>query len=264
MAKTTNTKAVATKKATDVANFGFDFEVDAGGGMEHTDRESFAIPFLRVLQKISPQCDEADAAYIPGAKGGMLFNTVTGKLYEGEVTFLPCAYQRRFIQWAPRGSEGGYRGDWLPEEVAKMRASGEITEEEGRLYLGEANEKKSDRLVDTRSHFGLVVEDDGAVSQVILALSSTQIKKSKQLMSMLSSARIKTAKGMVTPPTWMNRVKISTVLESNDQGSWYGVKFEADGFITDGELYEAGKAFHDTVLAGEAKVSYETSADDKF
>lgn len=256
MAKTTS-KAVAKKATDDVMAVDFDFAADSGGGMEHTDRDSFAIPFLRVLQKISPQCDEADAAYIEGAKGGMLLNTVTGKLYD-EVIFLPCAYQRRFIQWAPRGGDGGYRGEWLQDDVARMRASGEVTEEDGKLFLGEANEKKSDRLVDTRSHYGLVIDpEDGSVTQVILSLSSTQIKKSKQLMSMLSSARVKTKDGLITPPTWMNRVRITTVLESNDQGSWYGVKFEADGFLTDAELYAAGKSFHDTVMAGEARAAYD-------
>jgi hypothetical protein len=223
---------------------------DSGAGMENADREAFAIPFLRVLQKISPQCEEGNAAYIPGAKGGMLLNTVTGKLYN-EVTFLPCAFQRRFIQWAPRGTEPSFQGEVLPEVVAEMRADGRVTESEGRLYVGEPNEKKSPRLSDTRSHFGILVDDEGA-SGVLLSLSSTQIKKSKQLMSLLSAARIN---GTI-PPTWMNKIKITTVLESNDQGSWYGVRFEADGFIDSPELYRLGKDFHDTIMEGKAKADY--------
>lgn len=230
----------------------YDFQADAGGGMEHTDKDSFAIPFLRVLQKISPQVDEDDPQHIPGAKGGALFNTVTGELYDGKegVEFCPVAYQRRFIQWAPRGDSAGFKGEWLPEEVTKALAEGTVTELEGRLTVGE------DRLVDTRTHFGLVVSGD-AVSQVILPLSSTQIKKSKQLMSMLSSVKVKN----VTPPTWASRVKITTVLESNDQGSWYGVRFELVGMVESRELYEAGKAFHATVTAGEARANYEAPQD---
>lgn len=247
-------KEIEAKEVNEVMA-GIDITADVGAGMETADKESYAIPFLKVLQKISPQCDEADAAYVQGAKGGMLYNTVTGKLYES-VTFLPCAFQRRFLQWAPRGSEGGFKGELMPEDVAAMRASGEVVEQDGRLYVGEANEKKSDRLVDTRSHFGLLVDENGA-SQVLLPLSSTQIKKSKQLMSMLSAVKVKAANGMVTPPTWMNRIKITTVLESNDQGSWYGVKFESDGLIDSQDLYNAGKEFHEVVSAGEAKVSYD-------
>lgn len=260
MAKRTESKDLVTIPEVD-------FTQDAGSGMEHTDRDAFAIPFLRVLQKGSSQVDDTNPARIKTAKAGMLINTVTNALYSGEtgVIFLPCAYQRRFIQWGPRAGDGGYRGEWLPEDVARMRASGEVVEEDGRLFMGEANEKKSDRLTDTRSHYGLVVDDDGSVAQVILALASTQIKKSKQLMSMLSSVRAKTSAGLVTPPTWMNRVRITTVAESNEQGSWYGVKFALEGFITDSELYTTAKNFHDTVMAGQTQARWEQETpDEKF
>lgn len=276
MSKTTKKDVVTQNESGDlVPDLPFDIGSDIGGGMEGADKDSFAIPFLRVLQKISPQCDEADAAYVEGAKGGMLYNSVTNRLYDGKegVIFLPCAFQRRFLQWAPRGTDGGFRGELLPEQVARMRDEGKIVELEGRLYIpdekGEVSEKKSDRVVDTRSHFGLVVDGDN-VTQVLLTLSSTQIKKSKQLMSILSAAKVKTAAGLVTPPTWMNQVRITTVLESNDQGSWYGVKFEPEGFVSSKDVYDAGKAFHEAISAGEAKANFAeaadtpASSDDKF
>ena len=97
---------------------------------------------------------------------------------------------------------------------------------------------------------------------MLLPLSSTQIKRSKQLMSMLSSAKVQGPKGLVTPPTWMNKIKITTGLESNDQGSWYGVRLEADGFIQDKDLYEAGKAFHEAIAAGEAKANFAEARDE--
>jgi hypothetical protein len=236
-----------------------DFGADAGGGMEGTDKDSFAIPFLRVLQKISPQVDEGDAAYIEGAKGGMFLNTVTGQLFDGKegVVFLPCAFQRRFLRWAPRGSDQGYKGEYLPEDVAAMRESGEVRELEGRLYFptddGEVSEKRSDRLIDTRSHFGMT--EDGV--QFVMPLASTQIKKSKQLMSMLSAKKI----NGVTPPTWMNKIRATSVLESNDQGSWYGVKFEPVGELTDPALYAAARDFHGLISSGAAKAKFEEDAE---
>lgn len=253
-----------------------DVGADSGAGMEGADKDSYAIPFLRVLQKLSPQCDEANAAFIDGAKAGMLYNSVTGKVYDGKegVIFLPCAFQRRFLQWGARGTDNdGYHGEHTPAKVAQMREAGTIVALEGRLYLaddkGDASEKRSDRFVDTRSHFGLLVEEDGSASAVLLALSSTQIKKSKQLMSMLHSAKVKTADGMVTPPTWMNRIRITTLAESNDQGSWHGVKFTPEGFIQEQPLYEAGKAFHESVAEGQTRADFskdteQQSEDDAF
>jgi hypothetical protein len=228
---------------------------DSGGGMEGTDRDSFAIPFLRVLQQLSPQCTKGNSAYMPDAEPGMILNTVTNELSgEDGLIFIPCAFQRRFIQWGPRGGEGGgYKGELLPEDVALKRASGEIKELDGELFVGEPNPKKSDRIVDTRNHFGLVMTDVGA-SQALLSLSSTQIKKSKQLMAILSSLRI----NGTTPPTWASKIRLSTVMESNDRGSWYGLKLEHAGFVDDPDTYAAGKAFYQVIGSGKAKVDYAT------
>lgn len=245
-------------------DFDVDFGHDAGAGMEGADKDSFAIPFLGVLQKISPQCDEAEAKYIEGAKGGQLFNTVTQQLYDGKegVVFIPCAFQRRFLRWGPRGGENsGFKGELLPEVVAEMRQNGEVVEHEGRLYFplegGKVDEKKCDRLSDTRNHFGIVYDPEtGTAMQVLLSLASTQIKKSKQLMAMLSAVKVQGPKGMVTPPTWTNMVRITTVPESNDKGSWYGVKITPEGFVPNRELYDMGKAFHDLIAAGEGTVDY--------
>lgn len=242
----------------------FDFGSDVGAGMEGADKDSFAIPFLRALQKISPQVDEADAEYIEGAKPGMLYNSVTKQLFDGKdgLFVLPCAYQRRFLKWGPRGtSEGGYKGEFLPEDIAAMLAKGEVREQENRIWVpdanGEVNVKKCDHFADTRSHFVLIYDPTTCeVQQALLALSSTQIKKSKQLMSLLNNAKVQTANGMVTPPTWMNIIKITTVLESNDQGSWYGLRIEPAGFIDRKDVYDAGKAFHAAIAAGEAKANY--------
>lgn len=255
--------AIANEVATDVAVVAsaIDFGADAGAGMEGADDQSFAIPFLTALQKISPQCDEAEAKYIEGAKGGMLCNSVTSQLFDGKTgcIFLPTSYQRRFLHWGPRGeSNSGFKGDLTPEKVAQMRADGSIVEQDGQLYFplpdGSINDKKCDRLSDTRNHFGILVDEaTGAYSQVLLSLGSTQIKKSKLLMSLLSAVKVKNGAGaLVTPPTWANKVRITTVLESNDKGSWYGYKFELDGFVASAEQYAAGKSFHDTISSGQA------------
>lgn len=228
---------------------------DSGAGMEGTDKDSFAIPFIRVLQQLSPQCTAGKTGYDPNAKAGMLFNTVTGELIDGNdgIIFVPCAFQRRFIQWAPRGSESGsYKGEWMPEDVAAKLISGELKKgDDGRIYVGEPNPKKSDYLADTRNHFGLVLTENGPV-QALLSLTSTQIKKSKQLMGILSAIRI----GNQTPPTWLSKIRITTVPESNNQGSWFGVRVEHAGYLDDAATYDLGRDFHNIISEGKAKVDY--------
>lgn len=226
---------------------------DAGIGLENVDKDSVAIPFLRVIQKNSPQVDEADAGFIEGAKAGQFIESVNSELFDGKkgITIIPCAFQRRFLRWGPRG-EGGFKGEMLPEQAAQLLADGKCDYVDGRLYVkgpdGEINIKRDDRLVDTRMHFCLL-ETSGGPVRVLLALSSTQIKKSKQLLAMLSSVKI----GCKTPPTFLNRVTVTTTPESNDQGSWHGVKFELDGFLEDKVTYDFAKQFHGEVSSGEAE-----------
>lgn len=268
MAKTAEEKSeVSTQvEPTEVAAVSpdFDWQSDSGAGMEGADADSFAIPFLRVIQKTSPQIDEASSAFMPEARFGMFYNTVNGRLYDGKagITLLPVAYNRRFLRWAPRGADGApFKGSYMPEEVDKLIASGEVKEVEGRLYVplpdGSIDEKRCDRIVDTRSHFVIVVEPDGSMTQALFALTSTQIKKSKRLMSMLRSAVI----GGRNPPTWMNKIHATTAIESNEQGSWSGVRFEADGYVTDQNMYATGKAFFESINKGEVTADY-SKADD--
>lgn len=243
-----------------------DFAADAGAGMEGATQEAFAIPFLSVLQKGSPQVDEADGAFLGGARPGMLFENVTATLHDGKtgITIVPCAYRRVFLRWSARGEAGaGFKGEMTPEEVAQQRADGKLHDLDGRLYVpladGTINDKKCDRVVDVRNHYVLLIDKaTGAWSQALLSLGSTQIKKSKMLMSALASVKVPGAGGaMFTPPTFANYVRCTTVPESNDKGTWHGVKFELEGRVDRAEIYAAAKAFHASVAAGTIEAKYE-------
>lgn len=244
------------------------FASDAGAGMEGASSESFAIPFLSVLQKGSPQVDEASGAMIDGAKAGMFYENVTSRMYDGKagVLVVPCAYRRVFLHWGPRSGEGaGFKGEVTPEAVAKMRAEGKIVEVDNKLLIpladGSLNPKKCGRVADTRNHYVLLVDEaTGAWVQALISLASTQIKKSKMLMSALASVKFNGPAGMFTPPTFANMVRATTLAESNDEGTWYGWKFELAGKVMRPELYAAAKAFHASVIKGAVEVKYEGAA----
>lgn len=242
------------------------FAEDAGQGMENTTQESFAIPFLSVLQKGSPTVDEALPTYVEGHKAGMFFENVTGQVFDGKkgVTIVPCSYRREFLRWGPKDAGGGFKGALSPEDVAAMRAAGKIVDLDGRLYApmddGTVNDKKCDVFKDTRAHYVLIVDNEtGAWKEALLSLSSTQIKKSKMLMSALASVKLKNAANQLfTPPTFSNFVRVTTLGESNDKGSWFGVKFELAGSVDRSELYAAAKLFHANVSKGAVDVKYES------
>ena len=83
------------------------FAEDAGVGFEGVTSSDLQIPFLRILQAMSPQLKKSSPAFLEGAKMGDIFNTVTNKLWtgdEGAVRLaLPCEIQTlvwRFLKVA--------------------------------------------------------------------------------------------------------------------------------------------------------------------
>lgn len=235
-----------------------------GAGMEGADKDSFAIPFIQILQKMSPKVDEDSAEYIPGAKAGMLYNTVTGELFDGKkgLHIIPCYYKRTYILWGGREGDGGYKGEFTVEEVEALKLDPtKLVTIDGRMYVpnedGSVNEKKNDYYADTRSHFVLTVNPEtGEFGTAILGLASTQIKSSKKLMTALSQKKVKLGDTMKTPPTFANMVKVTTTGMQNEKGSWSAINFELDGMVTNRAHFDAAKEFYKIVHSGEAKADY--------
>lgn len=223
-----------------------------GRGFEEADAESFAIPFLALLQKLSPQADPDDPAYMKGAKPGMFLNTVTNDLYD-EVEVIPCAFQRRFNRWAAREAGGGFKGVFLKSAIAGLEASGDIKQnEDGRWFFpmpdGTINEKKCDILTDTRMHFCLLVGDDGTLNPVLISLSRTQLKKSKSWMTLMDQQG---------GDMWNVAYKVGSVSEENDRGKWMGWTIEYSRG-TDAEERAKAEDLYSGVTTGAVKVKMES------
>ena len=249
--------ALATAEFMDMADFG-------GQGFEGTDKDSYAIPFIQILQKMSPQVDEDDPKHIEGAKPGMFLNTVTGKVFDGRegLQIIPCAFRRTFIHWGNRkgSGDGGFKGEYTPEEVKAMKDDGKLIELKGKLWFpsedGTVDTDENDYVADTRSHFIMVIEPDGTVSQTLLPLSSTQIKASKVLMTALSNRKVDTPAGRKTPPTFANIVRMRTRGMSNEHGSWSGVEFSLEGLVSNADIYQDARDFYRSVQAGDVNVDH--------
>lgn len=221
-------------------------EADSGAGFEGADKDSFSIPFLALLQKMSPQCDDGDGKYIKGAKAGMFLNTATGEVFDGPIIVIPCAYQRAFVEWSPRESGGGFRGSHKPTDPVAATVK---RDDKNRDMLPNGNS-----LVDTRYHFCLHVKKNGSFEPIVISMSSTQLKKSKGWMTIMNNLKVNRKDGSAfTPPMFSHQYSITTVNESNEKGTWKGFKIEIASQVTNPDLYIAGKNFHTQVNAGVVK-----------
>lgn len=257
-------KAVATTKGNDSKTkdqlpANINLSAHSGAGLENTDRDSFAIPFLAIMQKGSPQVDKDDDAFVKGAEVGDLMLTSTQELFKDEdgVDVIFCGFRRVFLRWASADAGGGFKGELTVDEVVRARSAGELVETDGRLYA-----QNGDVVRDTRVHYILVVRDDGTATPAVLSMSSTQIKKSKMLMTQIQSYVAKDSNGKgFTPPSFGHVFHAETIAESNDKGSWRGWKFTRTGFVDDANLFNAAAAFHETVRGEGVRVDYNAAGE---
>ena len=232
------------------------FAADAGGGFEEADASSYAIPFLRQLQSLSPACKKSDPEYIKGAEEGDFINTVSGKVYKGEtgVTVIPCHYIHKYNEWAP--NRGGFRGSHTTDEYTRLRKE---TRKNEKGVNTEYNVETGNVLQDAREHYCLLVDDnEGTVEPVLLVLTSSQTKKSRKWMTQMQSIRI----GNAVSPMFSQIYKITSIPESNDQGSWAGVKIDHVCPVAVIDVYNRAKQFRNLVRTGVAQAASPVSRED--
>jgi len=240
-------KNVAEKKSAELSNSVVDFGADADQGFEEADQDAYSIPFVRILQSNSPQCNKADGAYVEGAESGMLLNVATGVVMN-DIRVVPCHYRRVYVEWKPLDEGGGFVNEYNAEDGKELAMT---LDEDYRLENG-------NELTDTRMHYCI---DANTGDPVVIAMASSQLKKSRNWMNVMRSTKREREDGSRYNPAMFSSVfHLSTTPESNDKGSWFGWKITREGFVEDQHLYDTAKEFRAIVVAGKAEVKHEKDA----
>ena len=213
-------EAVAKKENTAVANIMDDLYEAAGQGMETIGADDMQIPFLRILQPLSPQLIKNDPKFIKGASAGDIFNTVTGDYWDAEegVDVLMCAYTTKLLEFQLRENGGGFMGE-LDSNNPDIRK----TERQGsNEVLPNGNE-----LVRSAQFLILAYDKKGITTQMICDMKKTQMKVAKQWNTRRAGLKIEhPTKGLFNPPMWSVPWKLTSIQESNDKGSWFNYQVQ--------------------------------------
>lgn len=224
-----------------------------------------SIPFLGILQPLSPQLNPQKPEYIEGSKVGQMFNSVTKELFDS-VDVVVAYHKRSFIEWVPRSAGGGFRGEHGPDKEpefnallatsrAKRAASGE--KETGRAVLANNNE-----LVDTRSFYVLCVQDEGGMAQpAVISMASTQTKVARdwlQMMNMYQPVGLPAKRY----PLFAAVYRLTTRQRQNSAGFWYVFNATRLRFNNDPSLAQQAMAFRQSILGGAVVVDREAPAPD--
>jgi len=248
-----NKNEVAESKATAISTFD-DSLLSSGTGLEETTTEDFAIPFIRVLQPMSPQLQKQHGSYVAGASAGDLYNTVTGEAFDGEtgISIVPCAYNKKYIEWIPREKGGGLVN---ASHDISILSSCTRNQDDRRYYTKDGNE-----IVETAQFFVLVVKD-GTAQQAVLAFTSTQLGVARKWLTMLRMARVQNSKGdSVEAPMFAYTYKLGTTTQSNDKGSWNAYTINQEG-ATELSIAMMAKDFMGAARSGDVEVKQEQQND---
>jgi len=246
MTKDKNKTEVSTEVMEDIL-------ATAGEGVDY-DTSELQIPFVRVIQALSPQVKKSDSAFIKDAAQGDLFNTVTGEFWKAEdgIVVIPCYQETKHLEFTPRDQGGGFVGE-LPASDPNIIKT---TRQGAKETLPSGNE-----LVKSDQHYCMILNKDGSAQPAIVDMKSTQLKISRRWKTQITMQKVPDKNGVMrTPALFATIWNLKTVEESNDQGSWFNYTIEKIGLVEDRDLMLEAKAFRDSVAAGEVKAAAEEGA----
>ncbi len=197
----------------------WDYGDDANKGFQGLSRDEFAIPFYGLLQSNSELVKQNK---IPGARGGLFLNSMTGELIE-KLIVQPVHVERVIVEWAPRGSDkkivARYQyADPIVQEAIARNGGSIIGTKEKPLKHGD------NFLVDTRYlYFNRLLEDGLTVSGFgIMPFAKTKITP-------LVNATSAVAQAGMSSPTWGGRFVMTAELKHKAGESWHNVIIVAFG-----------------------------------
>lgn len=207
-----------------------------GLGTETIRSEDTQIPFIRIVQSLSPVRQRGRPEFIPGIEEGDFYNTVTHESWKGDkgFHFTPVRFRRRFTEWWPRGSDKkGLVADHGSDDTVMQRC---VRDERGRNMTTSGTE-----IVQSAEYLVLQVDlDAGTWSPCIISLAGTQFKKARQFNTRLLNRMIVVNGQRVRAPLFYSLWLATSQPESNESGAWMGWRFSEVKPLP--ELGEVGRA----------------------
>jgi len=232
----------------------YDYGKDSGAGLETSSSSELMIPFLVLLQDLSPQVIGSNDKAIPGARAGKFLHSLTEEVLGESILFVPAYKEASYVEWVPRSEGGGFRGRYLESDPVIVRAKAQ-SQKFGKLTTEEGNQ-----LQETFYLYGVIADDPEALRPVVIAFSSTKLKPFRRWISAIREHFFKPP----VPPIYSHLVRVGSVREKNAYGTYFNITLApASGSLDssllspDAQRYIAARRLHETVKAGMARTTGE-------
>lgn len=223
---------------------------DAGAGNENLTSKDIAIPYIGILQALSPQCTKGGPDYIKGAEPGFYFQNVNLILFDPEkepLLVVPCAFDRVINEWIPRDAGGGL--------VAVHPVTTPLMQQARPNDKGVPTLPNGHNLIDTATHYVLYKSPlTGKFEPAVISMKSTGLKKSRLWNSLLTQQTIPNTDKPA--PRWLFQWEFKTTLETGNGNSWFNFEISR-GNLVDRETYMAAKKMYEGWKSGQVRAAAE-------
>ena len=186
----------------------------AGAGSDQVGQEELALPFIGLLQELSPQVKKRDDKYVKGAEAGMFIETVSGAIWDGDegLMIIPCHFSRHIVEWVKRKHGGGFVAVHAPDMT---------------LATASCQDLKRHDLVDTHQQSVLIRLPDGTWTEAIYPMKSTALTPSRRWNSNIRTMKCE-IEGETYPlpgdkplARWWSIWKMTSAERTNDKGTFF-------------------------------------------
>jgi hypothetical protein len=206
--------------ALELAGDDLDWSQYDGQGLEDITQEEKGLPFIDILQPLSPEVDE-----IPGAKAGMILNKATKDLFEGDkgIRFVPACRDHVYTEWKPRDAGGGLVATYqLDDPVVREARAKQRT---GKHILPNGNE-----LIETYYVYGVMLDEDDNPSPAVISFTSTKIGPYRAQMTRADALMRKLPDGRkMKYPLFAHVWRLRTEKKKKDNYTWHNWSITFDG-----------------------------------
>jgi len=213
----------------------------SGRGSEEIGLDDLSIPRIGIVQDLSPQRKKEKPEYIQGAEEGMMFNSVTKKLYSSLIA-IPVYYRMEYFLWRPRKMGGGFRGVFPTREAAEaaMKASDEPVE-----------------LIETAQQFCIVSDDGKEWEEAVISMSSSNSGPSRNWNS---DIRLRCRPQNLDRFALMYTVR--PVRKTNDKGDFFVFSIDYRGYVSDEATYRQAESVYNAIATGVKDVARDYEGED--
>ncbi len=210
-----------------------------GAGQEDFTAGDLQLPFLYLLQDLSPQVKKRDPKYIDGAEPGDFLHSVVQSPIDGEIGIpvLPIGYNKVFNEWVPRKEGGGFVASHPSRDEAYT------------------NRIAGNDVVETANWF-LLAKINGNWAPIVLSCTSTKLKASRNLASRINLLRVEVGGESRRVPIFMQQYTLKALAQSNQHGAYFAIQFVPDGILDDDDLIAEGANLRELFKGGKLGLDF--------